>query len=152
MSMQTVKIRGQRSRSQRSKPNLAVSGRTVTPVWIHIWQWNDGQAWCGIGGVPYCFSKSPVKFQGHTWQKIHYFWRIWAFPNSNSSLNWLMATNWRAKLEAAQKRCHIVFWGRLSNFKVTRDKTSILTQIGRVRIVPQVWIHWWLRIVVQSLK
>ena len=39
-SMQKVKLRGQRSRLQRSRPNLTVS-QTVTPVWIHIWWWND---------------------------------------------------------------------------------------------------------------
>ena len=37
-SMQIVKVRGQRSRSQRSTLNCF---RTVTPVWIHIWWWND---------------------------------------------------------------------------------------------------------------
>ena len=42
-SMQKVKFRGQRSRSQRSQPNRF---RTVTPVWIHIWWWND--AYCLI--------------------------------------------------------------------------------------------------------
>ena len=44
MSMQKVKVRGQRSRSQRSTPNLAVSG-LLTPVWIHIWQWNHAHSW-----------------------------------------------------------------------------------------------------------
>ena len=39
-SMQKVKVRGQRSRSQRSRPKLN-RFRTVTPVWIHIWWWND---------------------------------------------------------------------------------------------------------------
>ena len=38
-SMQVVKVRGQRSRSKRSQPNNRF--RTVTPVWIHIWWWND---------------------------------------------------------------------------------------------------------------
>ena len=101
---------------------------TVTPVWIHIWQWNYAQslmllrrgallyfkvicqisrshgpknqqfwpklsvsglqlqfeftngyemmhkAWSSIGWVPYCFSRSSVKFQGHTGQKNHHFW------------------------------------------------------------------------------
>ena len=44
MSMQKVKVRAQRSRSQRSTPNLAVSG-LLTPVWIHIWQWNHAHSW-----------------------------------------------------------------------------------------------------------
>ena len=39
MSMQTVKVIGQRSRSQRSWPNIRF--RTVTPVRIYIWWWND---------------------------------------------------------------------------------------------------------------
>ena len=41
MSMKKVKVRGQRWRSQRSKSNHF---RTVTPVWIHIWWWNDAQS------------------------------------------------------------------------------------------------------------
>ena len=36
--MQKDKVRGQRSRSRRSQPNRF---RTVTPVLIHIWWWND---------------------------------------------------------------------------------------------------------------
>ena len=36
-SMHKVKVRGKRSRSQRSQPNFW----TVTPVWIQIWWWND---------------------------------------------------------------------------------------------------------------
>ena len=40
MSMQKFKVRGQRSRSQRSKPQLSCLG-TITPVWIHIWWGND---------------------------------------------------------------------------------------------------------------
>ena len=38
MCMQKVKVRDQRSRSQRSQPNHL---RIVTPVWIHIWWWKD---------------------------------------------------------------------------------------------------------------
>ena len=37
-SMQKVKVRGQRSRSQVT--NQLNRFRTVTPVWIHIWWWN----------------------------------------------------------------------------------------------------------------
>ena len=38
-SMQKVKVRGQRSRSQVTTQLNRF--RTVTPVWIHIWWWND---------------------------------------------------------------------------------------------------------------
>ena len=81
------------------------------------------KAWCGIGEVPNCFSRSSVKFQGHRAQKIIDFDPNWAFPDCNSSLNSRMVIKWCAKL--AKKRCPIVFWGHLSIFKVTQDKTII---------------------------
>ena len=92
------------------------------------------RAWSSIVEVSYCFSRSYVKFQGHTALKIVEFYPNWAFPDSNSSLNSPMAMKCCTKLETAKERCPIVFQGHPSNFKVTRDKTSpILTQIGRFR-------------------
>ena len=94
------------------------------------------KAWSSIEEVPYCFSRSSVKFQGYTALKIVDFDPNWAFPDCNSSLNSLMAMKCCTKLETAKKRCPIVFQGHPSNFKVTRDKTSpILTQIGRFRTI-----------------
>ena len=86
--------------------------------------------------MPYCFSRSSVKFEGHTALKIVEFDPNWAFPDCNSSLNSPMAMKCYTKLETAKERCPIVFQGHPSNFKVTRDKTSpILTQIGRFRTI-----------------
>ena len=94
------------------------------------------KAWSSVEEVPYCFSRSSVKFQGHTALKITEFDPDWTFPHCNSSLNSPMATKWCTKLEAALKRCPILFQGHPSNFKVTRlKKSSILTQIGRFRTV-----------------
>ena len=94
------------------------------------------KAWSSVEEVPYCFSRSSVKFQGQTALKIAEFDPDWAFPDCNSSLNSPMATKWCTKLETAKERCPIVFQGHPSNFKVTRDKTSpILTQIGRFRTI-----------------
>ena len=94
------------------------------------------KAWSSIEEVPYCFSRSSVKFQGHIALKIVEFDSNWAFPDCNSSLNSPMAMKCCTKLETAKKRCPIVFQGHPSNFKVTRDKTSpILTQIGRFRAI-----------------
>ena len=94
------------------------------------------RAWSSIVEVPYCFSRSYVKFQGHTALKIVEFDPNWAFPDSNSSLNSPMAMKCCTKLETAKERCPIVFQGHPSNFKVTRDKTSpILTQIGHFRTI-----------------
>ena len=94
------------------------------------------RVWSSIEEVPYCFSRSYIKFQGHTALKIVEFDPNWAFPDCNSSLNSPMAMKCCTKLETAKERCPIVFQGHPSNFKVTRDKTSlILTQIGRFRII-----------------
>ena len=125
------------------------------------------RTWSSIVEVPYCFSRSYVKFQGHTALKIVEFDPNWAFPDSNSSLNSPMAMKCCTKLETAKERCPIVFQGHPSNFKVTRDKTSpILTQIGRFRTIGRsqlsnpselpCWGYFWLcamyTILVQDLK
>ena len=92
--------------------------------------------WSSIVEVPYCFSRSNVKLQGHTALKIVKFYRNWAFLDSNSSLNSLMVMKCCTKLETAKERCPIVFQSHPSNFKVTRDKTSpLLTRIGRFRTI-----------------
>ena len=92
--------------------------------------------WSSIVEVPYCFSRSNVKFQGHTALKIVKFYRNWAFLDSNSSLNSLMVMKCCTKLETAKERCPIVFQSHPSNFKVTLDKTSpLLTRIGRFRTI-----------------
>ena len=93
------------------------------------------KAWSSIEEVPYCFSRSSVKFQGHTALKIVEFDPNWAF-RTNSSLNSPMAMECCTKLETAKERCPFVFQGHPSNFKVTRYKTSqILTQIGGFRTI-----------------
>ena len=94
------------------------------------------KAWSSIEEVPYCFSRSSIKFQGHTALKFVEFDPNWAFLDCNSNLNSPMAMKCCTKLETAKERCPIIFQGHTSNFKVTRDKTSpILTQIGRFRTI-----------------
>ena len=100
MSMQKVKVRGQRSRSQRSWPHLAVSGPKLQFEFTYGNEMMH-KAWCYLGEVPYCFWRSSVKFQGHTALKIVEFHPDWAFPDCNSSLNSPMATKWCTKLEVA---------------------------------------------------
>ena len=80
------------------------------------------KAWSSIEEVPYCFSRSSVKFQGHIALKIVEFDPNWAFPDCNSSLNSPMAMKCCTKLETAKVRCPIVFQGHPTNFKVTRAK------------------------------
>ena len=88
--------------------------------------------------MPYCFSRSYVKFQGHTALKIVKFDPNWVFPDCNSSLTSPMAMKCCTKLKTAKERCPIVFQGHPSNFMVTRNKTSpILTQIWRFWTIGQ---------------
>ena len=94
------------------------------------------RAWNSKGEMPYCFPRSSIKFQGHTALKIVQFDPNWAFPDCNFSLNSPMAMKCCTELETTKERCPIVFQGHPSNFKVTRDKTSlILSQIGHFRTV-----------------
>ena len=72
-----------------------------------------------IEEVRYCISRSSIKFQGHTGQKIANFDPNWAFLDYNCSLNSLMGLKWCTKLDVVQKRCPIVFLGHPSNLKVT---------------------------------
>ena len=84
------------------------------------------KAWSMIGEVPYYFSRSSIKFQGHTGQKITNFDSNWAFLDCNCSLNSPMGLKWRTKLDVVQKRCPIVFRGHPSNLKVTWTEKSMI--------------------------
>ena len=116
-----AKDQGQRSKVKVTEVTTQLSSfRTVTPVRIHIWWWNDAYSLMLLSEVPFCFSRSSVNFQGHTALKIVEFDPDWAFLDCNSSLNSPMAKKWYTKLDVALKRCPIVFQGHPSNFKVTR--------------------------------
>ena len=49
------------------------------------------KVWRSIEEVPFCFSKSSIKLQGHTAKKIVDFDSNWVFPDYDSSLNSPMA-------------------------------------------------------------
>ena len=63
--------------------------------WRSQLEFTDGyemmhKAWSNIEGVPYCFSRSSVKFQGHTGEKIADFDPNWVFPD----LTWVLICRW----------------------------------------------------------
>ena len=89
--------------------------RTLILVWIDIWWWNYAKSLILLWNSALFFSRSTVKFQGHTAQIIVNFDLNWVFPDCNTSWNSPMALKWCTKLEAAQNRCPIVFRGHLSN-------------------------------------
>ena len=113
-----MSIRGQRSRSHRSN-------RTLSPVWKFLdcnssWKFRDGY-WNDAPSLSSCTVKKP---------NITCLLTYW---NDAQSLLW-----------HSRKRLLIVFWGHLSNFKVTwAEKLTILTQIECFWTVIPVWIHRW---------
>ena len=89
MSMQKVKVTEVKTQFSRL--------RTVTPVWIHIWWWNDAQS---VMLLRRCALSSSVKYQDDTAKKIFFpFDPNWVFPGCMSSLNLPMATKWCTKFE-----------------------------------------------------
>ena len=98
------------------------------------------KAWNSKGEVPYCFSRSSIKFQGHTGQNITDFDPNWAFPDYRPVAAFKSLRFALLKVIRQITRSH--GW----------KKSSILTQIGRFRTVTPDWIHRWLWNVAQSLK
>ena len=129
MSMQKVKVRGQRSNSQRSKP-LFRCFWTITPGWILTY--GDKmmhKAWCG---------KLMIFTQIEHFQTLTTVWIYWWLQNDAQSLIYCI-------------RGALFFQSHLSNFKVTADKKlPILTWIGHFGTVTPVWFHRWLGNDVQS--
>ena len=129
MSMQKVKVRGQRSRSQGSKPNLDHNFSLNSHWW-----WNDAHSLMLLRrGVLLILNVNsslnslmalkqstkldtmskgfPIVFRGHSsnFKVTCWFRPALVFPNCNSSLNSLAALNWCTKLDATQKSYPIVF-------------------------------------------
>ena len=123
------KVICQISRSHRTKKSPILIRierfRTVSPAWIHWWLWNNAQSLKQQKEVSYSFSRSSVKSQGHTGQKIADFDPNWVFPDCNSSLIAPMDLKWCTKLDVLFKRCPIVFQGHPSNFKATQAEKSM---------------------------
>ena len=73
--------------------------RTVTPVRIHRWLWNAAEIlkWHRRGAL-FIF-KVFREISRWQWKNIADFERNWAFPDSHSSLNSLMALKWCTKLD-----------------------------------------------------
>ena len=120
-SLQKVKVRCQRSRSQKSKRNLTVSG----PLLQFDFTYDDKmmhKAWSSIEEVPYCFSRLSIKFQGNMGQKRSILTQIGRFRTVTPvRIHWWL-WNHAQSLKQDRRGCPIVFQGPKSNFKVTRDK------------------------------
>ena len=140
-SVQRAKVRGQRSRSQRSTPNWAVSG----PHLQFEFKYDDEimhRAWCCLRVVSYCFSRSSVTFQGHTSEQLSILTQIGRFRT--------VTPVWINK------------WLRNDVQSLTQHRKSdllfykVICQISRshgTKVVDfdQIGIYWWLWNDAQSL-
>ena len=75
--------------------------RTVTPVWIHIWWWDDAYSLIMLRRGALLFLKVIRQISRSHGSKNRRFDPDWAFLDCNSSLNSPMATKWCTKLEVA---------------------------------------------------
>ena len=75
-------------------PNRAFPGSNSSLNWLMAMKWCRK-----LEEVPYCFSRSSVKFQGHMGQKITDYNPNWACLDCNFSFNSLMAMKWCTKLD-----------------------------------------------------
>ena len=89
------------------------------------------KAWSSIEEVTYCFSRSSVKFQGHTALKIVEFDPNWAFPDCNSSLNSPMA----------MKLC-IKAWSSMEEMPYCFSRSSIKFQGHRGQKIANFHPNW----------
>ena len=98
MSRQKVKVRGQSSRSQRSKPKLTVSGLYLQFEFTYGDEMMHKTS-CDLWEVPYCLSRSSVKFQCLMGRIIIDFDLNWVFPGYNCISNSQMAMKSCTKIE-----------------------------------------------------
>ena len=103
------------------------------------------KAWSSIEEVPYCFSRSSVKFQGHTGQKNRRFWPKFGVSGLYFHFELVDGNEMKHKAWSSWKdvpycfsRSSVKFWCHMG------QKTPILTQIEHFRTVNPVWIHQWL--------
>ena len=142
MPTREVKVRGQRSRSQRSRSDLTVSG--LTPVWIHIWRWNDAKSLMLLTGVVLLYFKVIHQISRSRDSKTR---RV--LPKLGGSGMLLQfefndGYGMMNKVWSSIKEVSYCF-SRSIKFQSHGKKSPILTtRIGRFRIVPPDWIHQWL--------
>ena len=150
-----AKDQGQKSRSQRSKQILPQFEhvRTVTPVWIYIWQPNDAQSlkW---------HRKCALLFLAVTKQLYE-----WFSPSVCLSVCLYVRTSVRTSHLFDYAPIIVSSWNfqellpmtevtSMQKVKVRgqRSRSQVNTPLNRFRTVTPVWIHHWLRNDAKSLK
>ena len=101
MSIQKVKVRGQRGRWVTEVKTHCNHFQTVTPIWIHIWQWNDAQSLMGHRRGALMFFKviRQISTSHSTSANLSILTQIGSFQTVTPVLNLPIALKWCTKLE-----------------------------------------------------
>ena len=120
--------------------------RTVTPIWIYQWLWNDAQSLKLHRRCPIVFQGHASNFKVRQDKKSPILTRIEHFRTVTPV--WIHRWLWNHAHSLMWYRRHALLFLRSHpwHFKVTQDKkhTQILTPIERFRTVTQVWLHRWI--------
>ena len=103
------------------------------------------RAWCCLGEVPYCFSRSSAKFKVTWLKKSSILTQIWCFRIVTPvCIQWWLWND--AQSLKQHRRCALFFFKVIHQIRRSQGtkKSPILTCIGRFRTVTPVWIHRWL--------
>ena len=118
----------------------------VTPVWIHIWQWNDAQSLMLLRRGALLFSKVNCQISRYIFTQFGRFRTVtpvwihqWLKNDAQSLLQ--------------HRRGALLFFKVIHQIWRSRGtkKSPILTRIECFRTVTQVWLHQWILNYAQSL-
>ena len=137
----------------KNLPILTYIGRfrTVTPIWIHQWLWNDSQSLKQHRRCAILFFKVIRQFSMSCGTKIAKFGPNRAFLDCDSSLNIPMALKCCTKLNVVWSGALLFSMSSIKFQGHAGQKSPILTQIERFRTVTQVWLPRWIWNDTQSL-
>ena len=82
------------------------------------------KAWSSMEEVPYCFSRSSIKFQVHIALKIVEFDPNWAFPDCNSS--WIHRWLWNVAQSLKQQRRYALLFSKVIH-QISRSHGTNIT-------------------------
>ena len=127
--------------------------RTVTPVWIHMWWWNDAQSLMLLRRGALMFSKVIRQIsRSHGTKKSPILTRIESIRTV--TLVWIHQWLWNdAQSLKKHRRGALLFFEVIHQISRSHaiKKSPILTQIKRFRAVTPFWIYQWFWNYAQSL-
>ena len=135
-----AKGQGQRSKVKVTEVNTQLNRfRTVTPVWIHIWWWNDAYSLMMLRRGALLFLAATKQLYKWYFPSVRPSVRLSVTPFGLCSHHRIIM-KFSGVITNDQSKVHAKGQGQRSKVKVT----EVTTQLNRFRTVTPVWIHiWW---------